>query len=466
MLFGFVLVVSCTTRNPRVCADGVCPDPAFPFCDVDGSFAGNSNACIAVSCSPTEFAACRGDDSLICNEDGSSYEVVDCENGCDANTGCNQCTPGTSTCSGDSLTTCGANGSPASSEPCRLGCAETPIAHCVHIVPRYLAEACDAPATGSLIISSSAAFDTSLNAGCTGDVVVQTGGPEICVVRYESIAIEAGVSLAVTGPRAVALVADRDVSIAGFLDVSADGYQNGPGGGTLKSGAGGVTPNGSGGAGFKTTGGSGGSSTLNGGAGNAGSPLDPASLAVLVGGPTTVPDFGSGPLGAGGGAATLVSCRGTVEVSGEIHAGGGPGTGGGFILVGVLGGFGGGAGGNVVLQGANVVVTGKLFANGGSGGSGKPSNTSTGVPGYEGERSLIAVPGGIGTSGAGSGGDGGSGTSLPGHGGRVTISGATAGGGGGSVGYFQSYTPAGVIPTLTPSAASPAPQPNGTIPTR
>ncbi len=132
-----------------------------------------------------------------------------------------------------------------------------------------------------------------------------------------------------------------------------------------------------------------------------------------------------------------------------------------------LGGSGGGAGGNVVFQGADVVITGYLFANGGSGGAGKPSGSGIGAPGYEGERSLVAITGGIGTAGGGSGGAGGSGTSLPGHGKLTTMAPmSTAGGGGGSVGFFQSYTPAGVTPTLTPSAASPAPQPNGTIPTR
>lgn len=319
-----------------------------------------------------------------------------------------------------------------------------------------------------MIISSSATFDTSLDAGCTGGVIVQTGGPDICILRHETISIEAGVSLVVTGPRAIALVADRTVSIAGFLDVSAEGEKNGPGGGTLRSGGSGVSPNGFGGAGFKTQGGSGGTSTLDGGAGNAGQPIDPASLAVLVGGPQIVPEIDpNGSLGPGGGAAVLVSCLGTVDVNGEIHAGGGRGAGGGFIVFANLGGSGGGAGGNVVFQGADVVITGHLFANGGSGGAGKPSGSGTGAPGYEGERSLVAITGGIGTAGGGSGGAGGSGTSLPGHGKLTTMAPmSTAGGGGGSVGFFQSYTPAGVTPTLTPSAASPAPQPNGTIPTR
>lgn len=43
---------------------------------------------------------------------------------------------------------------------------------------------------------------------------------------------------------------------------------------------------------------------------------------------------------------------------------------------------------------------------------------------------------------------------------------ATAGGGGGSIGFFQTYTPEGVEPALTPTDVSPTFQPNGTINTR
>lgn len=417
-----------------------------------------------------EFAACRDDDALFCNAEGSTYETTECPLGCsEALASCNQCVPGTLSCDGDSLSTCGADGTPSSSEACQLGCVDGADPHCARVVPRYLPDVCDvAAANGALIISSSATFDTSLNASCSGGVIVQTGGPEICVLRYGTITLDAGVSLVVTGPRAIALVADRTVSIAGLLDVSANAGQNGPGGGTLRSGGAAPNSSGFGGAGFKTLGGSGGSSALDGGAGNGGQSVDPSTLAALVGGPQILPELDPNyAMGPGGGAATLVSCLGIFEVSGEIHAGGGPGLGGGFIGIANLGGSGGGAGGNVVLQGANVVITGKLFANGGSGGAGKPAGGGNGAAGYEGERSLVAITGGIGTAGGGSGGAGGTGTTLPGHGKQVTMAPmATGGGGGGSVGFFQSYTPAGVTPTLTPSAASPMPQPNGTIPTR
>jgi hypothetical protein len=43
------------------------------------------------------------------------------------------------------------------------------------------------------------------------------------------------------------------------------------------------------------------------------------------------------------------------------------------------------------------------------------------------------------------------------------MSGANPGGGGGSVGFFQSYTPSAVTPTITPAHASPRFRPNANI---
>ena len=120
----------------------------------------------------------------------------------------------------------------------------------------------------------------------------------------------------------------------------------------------------------------------------------------------------------------------------------------------------GGAGGYVVLQGVQVAVSGNVFANGGGGGCGYPGGGLTGNPGEDGVRNgsapVACVPGGS----AGAGGTGGSKNFAPGNGGGTT------GGGGGSMGVFQAYTPAGVIPTLTPATSSPNFQPNLTIPTK
>lgn len=78
---------ACTTPNPRLCKNSGCADPAYPFCDVDGSLSGTPGFCIAVECTPQEFEACRGDVSIVCNEFGNDYDLVECEFGCDDSLG-------------------------------------------------------------------------------------------------------------------------------------------------------------------------------------------------------------------------------------------------------------------------------------------------------------------------------------------------------------------------------------------
>ncbi len=54
----------------------------------------------------------------------------------------------------------------------------------------------------------------------------------------------------------------------------------------------------------------------------------------------------------------LVSCRGTVGIAGKINVAGGGGSGG--YIVACTPGWGGGAAGNVLVQGMNISVTGEL----------------------------------------------------------------------------------------------------------
>lgn len=466
VLKALVLVglVGCTAPNPRVCQDGFCPDPAFPFCDVDGSFEGNSNACISVSCTPMEFASCRGDEEVACNADGSNYEIQTCGLGCDDTLGgCNQCAPGTSTCNGDMLLTCGSDGRATSSEACSMGCEEGPTPHCAHIVPRYLPDVCDVPApTGSLVISTSSTFDTGLDSNCNGGVVPQTAAPSICVVRYSDFTIAAGVTLTAIsgtdlfagGGRPLAIVADGALNIHGVLDVSGTYSASGPGGGTVQAGGMVTSTTAQGGAGFKTAGAPGGSSTAAGGAMNGGAAAtNPALLNALIGGHRSS--------GGGGGAVMLVSCRANVSVTGMVDAGGGGG------LAFLSSGGGGGAGGNVVMQGIDVAVTGDVFANGGGGGGGKASGQAGAANGEDGVRdTAYSAQGGNPSPGGGRGGTGGRYLEAAGGGLAPTAAGGYPGGGGGGIGFFQSYTPAGVLPVLTPTRASPPFEPNGTIPTR
>jgi hypothetical protein len=93
LVFVGVGLAGCGTRpNPRSCADGLCTDQAFPFCDVDGVLGGTPNECIAVTCTPEEFAGCRGTDAIVCNNVGNDFNLVDCPLGCDeAIGGCVRC---------------------------------------------------------------------------------------------------------------------------------------------------------------------------------------------------------------------------------------------------------------------------------------------------------------------------------------------------------------------------------------
>ena len=480
--WGFLFVLACclagcTKANPSAtCADGLCSDAQFPFCDVNGAIDGEPNSCISVSCIPSEFATCDGDNAITCNASGDNYDVGGCNHGCSANNnGCNECTAGDTQCGDGVVQTCGEDGRWATSDTCASSCSSTPIAHCAYISPRYLPDICDSPAPPDTFdVSQSGTLDTDLNINCNGGIVAQASGPAICVVRHKVISIEHDAELTVgssanqngTGGRALAFVADNAVTIDGVVNVGAAGSTSGPGGGTVSSGQTTDLTVGKGGAGFKTPGGAGGTSTIDGGANDGGDQAqDPALLTVLLGGP--------GNVGGGGGALTIIACRGTVLVSGTIDAHGGGGTGAfHFGSPTPFPGGGGGAGGYVVLQGVSVMVTGQVYANGGGGGAGGLTNVD-GTPsqnGLDGFRSdTVAATGGTPQSGAGGGGDGGVKGAVaknPGSGKHPTASGDTPGGGGGSVGFFQSYTPAGVTPTLTPSHASPAFQPNATIPTR
>ncbi len=93
-VLGLVLVSGvsgCTKPNPKSCADGLCTDQSFPFCDLDGTLEGTPETCLAVSCTASEFAACRGDIAITCNASGNDYDLISCELGCDPVVGCRTC---------------------------------------------------------------------------------------------------------------------------------------------------------------------------------------------------------------------------------------------------------------------------------------------------------------------------------------------------------------------------------------
>jgi hypothetical protein len=281
------------------------------------------------------------------------------------------------------------------------------------------------------------------------------------VLRYDTIKVEQNRTYTVTGTRALALVADRTLLVEGVIDISGSAIVNGPGGGLQKSGTGQSAAGG--GAGFRTAGGSGGTQSVDGGAANAGAPgTSPALLSELFGGTQATKGTNGHAPGGGGGALTLISCRGEVAVTGTIDAGGGGGRGCSAQLPNpTVYASGGGSGGTVVLQGMTISVTGQIYANGGGGGGGG----EVGNHGTDGTRSTMRAGGGS-PSGinvmSGFGGFGGA-TQAPANGERE--SGGFPGAGGGSAGYILTYTPQFVFPTLTPFAVSPAFEPNGTVAT-
>ena len=422
------LVIACvgctTTPNPRSCLDHHCSDPAFPFCDETGAISGTAGICVAVSCEAGTFKECRDDAALVCNDQGTSYDMVQCPYGCGAS-GC---------------------------LPCNTTDCET------HLIPRFAPDVCtDLSSIASREYLDDTEINSSDDANCT-EIITQPPGPEICVIRASTIRIATNRTLKVRGSRAIALVADRELDIEGILDISADATVNGPGGGLVKSGA--SSNQAGGGAGYRTAGGAGASDSGDGGSSNGGAPgSSPLLLATLNGGaqPAAAPTA-SQPGGAGG-AGLLVSCRATVSISGTLDAGGGGGVGdfgdsqppyATYIAAG------GGTGGTIVIAGLAVTISGQVYANGGGGGGG-------GVPGFagmDGQRSTSAALGGPQggfNSGGGPGGNGGA-LDAPLHGGRpigVSNCGLGCGAGGGSAGYVVVLTPTGAAPQLAPLAASP-----------
>ncbi|MBL9016467.1 MAG: hypothetical protein JNL83_19925, partial [Myxococcales bacterium] len=89
----FIAGLGCEGSNPRSCIDGTCTDPGLPFCDSDGRFSGTPGVCIAVSCTPNQFDSCRDGKALVCNGQGTSYEMNACPGQCEESAGgCVDCT--------------------------------------------------------------------------------------------------------------------------------------------------------------------------------------------------------------------------------------------------------------------------------------------------------------------------------------------------------------------------------------
>lgn len=429
------LPVGSTCEDGLRCVNNGCIAPTT--CQANSDCEAPTPLCVVAAggCGECDSAAECGD--RVCGDD---HLCRDCAADTECETGF--CSPATHTCKGATIT------------------------------PKYLPSACDAPANNDLTFLVDTNLDTSMDAICTGGIVMQTNGPDICVFRHGKISVPSGVTLTITGTRAVAFVADTQLEIAGTVDLGANGDVSGPGGGATSSGGYTSAVKGEGGAGFQTAGGHGGELADGSGA-NGGPPLDAIASPTFAGGPNAGTRTGHG---AGGGAAMFVACSGSITVSGLLDAGGSGGAGGYFdpndgANGTYYGGRGGGAGGQLLFQARSITVSGTVVANGGGGGAGKPNTNTTAVgnAGVAGKRDTTCARGGFGGANGGAGGPGGCLGQSPGNGGAFVPTNnmllSTAGGGGGSVGFLRTAMPAGISPTITAAIVSPAFSANETIET-
>ena len=306
---------------------------------------------------------------------------------------------------------------------------------------------------GDISVTSNDVIDTDTDPRCA--TLLQSGGPDACLLHVDSLTVDGGNSLTGIGSRPLIVYSEGDITIDGLLDVSS--YRGGITGAGASfaacsfaqspqddiGGAGG----GAGGS-FGDVGGNGGEGDTDNSLG-----LDGTAAAGLVGPAEPVPvvvrggcagqhggdeGLGGGSGGSGGasGGAVFLAARGRVQVTatGVVRATGAGGDGGEVQS----GAGGGGSGGMIGLEAPQITVSGDLFANGGAGGGGGARISgipTSGAPGGDGLAAVAVAAGGDGASpmaGEGDGGDGSAGAQTEGE--LATSSRAGAGGGGGSAG--------------------------------
>lgn len=454
-------------------------------------------------CQPNVPECLDADTLRTCDDAGGGFEDEQaCPYGCGEGTGaaaCNACTPGVTECQADDLVQCSASGTVMSRTACPFGC-DTAQDRCTLplLLPSNLpAEACSAAVSTGLEVAANGSLTIDTDGPC--DSVVDQSGtnnpPDICVLRYATVAIGENATVKVTGGRALALVSTGAMSLAGTLDASGDGVVGGSGASTGGSGVGGdgsamgdpvpgenLPANaGGGGGGFATAGGHGGEAPgtcpdapcADRGSGGSVVPVAPggaaATLSPLRGGSgggdnsagSTSSRLARG--GGGGGAIQLVACT-TLNFTANavIDVGGAGGEGGvagdddsGSPSPTPGAGAGGGSGGGLLIETLVLTsspgVTVTLAANGGGGGGGatRTGSGSTGfVDGSPGMDAPAAVAAALGGSGAGvsqRGGNGGARDLAPMDGESATTDTAAAGGGGGAAGRIRVNTAGATI---------------------
>jgi hypothetical protein len=414
------------------------------------------------------FACACGDNiSPATHSDATQSSDATGDAGVDAPT-ITSCVASTVACIGDSLVTCGSDGTPTTIVTCNVGCDASGAAPvCDVLTPSNLAaDLCDTNGATDLGVQSGS-MALSTDSGCDA-VVAQASGASICVRKYASITIAAGATVRATGARALALVATSSFSLAGTIDVSADAAIAGPGAplNAGNGGAGATTATGGGGGGGGTAGAAGADANSQTAGGAAGAMTGSATLIPLVAGSSggqngALTNATTG--GLGGGALQLVGCQ-TIAISASaIIDAGGSGGGGGAGSTSIFapgGGGGGGGGGSILIESGSVTIAGVVAANGGGGGGGGARGVNalttgdSGVAGGDGATTASAAPGGTGTGAGGAGGA----TTTPAVASAPATTADAGGGGGGAAGRVRVNThAAATINGVTSPSASTGP---------
>jgi len=373
---------ACTKPNPKNCGDGSCTDPAFPFCDVDGSVGGEPNSCIAVTCMADQFVACRDDLAITCNAQ------IKCDKGCDPTVGCRVCDPNQTVCADGKLQTCDANGVVTSSETCALGCFEDQP-RCRDIDPSnglatYLDMVADPPdldlSMGGEIDTDKATVVAFIN-GMSVPVAISMfpasppGGLGLQVIVAKHVRLG---DVTISGFEPLAIVATDTITVEGTVRSNAGSVGHIPAS-ACNGGNGVLTDSGVDGTMFFEGASGGGANATNGGKGGdiASGPLGglgglasgTQEIVPLLGGCAsgTIVANGNaiGDSASGGGALQLAS-RIAIDVSGTLDARGKDG----FAEQGSDRGsalYGGGGGGSVLLEAPEVSLdaAAKILASGG-----------------------------------------------------------------------------------------------------
>ncbi|HUQ04089.1 MAG TPA: hypothetical protein VM261_16435 [Kofleriaceae bacterium] len=362
------------------------------------------------------------------------------------------CAPSTIDCDDatDVYTECSAQGVATFQMMCPLGCSTT-AEKCVDIDPSnglamYLDMAATAP---DLVLTGTSTINPDTGAilvGGTGVVVPTfTTANDVRVFVVKSLSLQGTTSVLLDYETyAIAFVSHGDVSISGLFDISAQGSQGGAGAawgfdqGSMRGCTGGYPAQlgpGAGGGGGAELGGRGGStSSASGSSGGAVASYAEPLLGGCEGGGVIGTQQSSQSVGGGGGGALQITSRTRIELSGSgvIDASGGGAShtpAGGERLPGA----GGGGGGNIVLEAPQVILDGANVVISTKGGGGAGASTSTTASGTDGGFDAARAPGGN-SSISSHGGAGANGTQGPGAGLDAGCSGCQGGGGGGAAG--------------------------------